>query len=213
MNGIKFADSGIIEGWGAPYGDPTRRDQHGEFFTARTDFALDLIPSGRPLLIGHGLGEAGPAVVGRITSVERRPGGLWITAQLDRAGAHFQRIKDGLLKGILGFSSATMAHLAKVSPSGEILAWPLVEVSLTDSPASGDARIVSVRSAIAHFDEIGQPRSALKALVMGREPTPEELDYARAVAEVNRIEFRAAELEYRAIAAKMDARLWRRVGR
>src|SRR5450759_1465077 len=96
MNGIKFADSGIVEGWAAPYGSPTNRDSQGEGFSPRTDFQLDLIPAGRPLLIGHGLGEAGPAVVGRITAAEQRSGGLWIRAQLDRAGRYFGKIRDQL---------------------------------------------------------------------------------------------------------------------
>src|SRR5450759_2998054 len=200
MSGIKFADTGIVEGWAAPYGSSTNRDSQGEWFSPRTDFQLDLIPAGRPLLIGHGLTpEAGPAVVGRITAAERRPEGLWIRAQLDRASAHFGRVRDALAKGLLSFSSATMAHLARVAPSGEIMSWPLVEVSLTDRPSSADARIVSVRSAIAHFDEIGQPKSALKSLVFGdREPTAADVEYAkfnRAAAEVDAAELRAAAAE------------------
>ncbi len=207
---IKFADSGVIEGWAAPFGSPQHLDSHGEFFSPRTNFQLDLIPAGRPLLIGHGLGEAGPAVVGRITATERRPEGLWIRAQLDKASAHFGRVRDALAKGLLSFSSATMAHLAKVAPNGEILSWPLVEVSLTDRPASADARIVSVRSAISHFGEIGQPASALKSLVMGgREPTAEEIAYVRASTEANRVEARAVELEFHAIKADLNRRFGR----
>ena len=210
MNGIKFAEAGIIEGWAAPYGSPTRRDAAGEWFSQNTNFALDLIPAGRPLLIGHGLTEAGPAVVGRIASAERRPEGLWIRAQLDRAGRYFGKIRDQLAAGALSFSSATMAHLAKVAPDGEILAWPLVEVSLTATPSSRDARIVSVKNAVAHFGEIGQPPSALKSLVLGP-GAAEEQDFLLAMVKVDRAETRRAgaeaEAEYRTIAAKMDRRL------
>jgi hypothetical protein len=218
MNGIKFAESGIVEGWAAPYGSPTNRDSQGEWFSPRTDFQLDLIPHGRPLMVGHGLGEAGPAVVGRITVAERRPEGLWIRAQLDRASAHFGRVRDALAKGLLSFSSATMAHLARVAPNGEIMSWPLVEVSLTDRPASRDARIVSVRSAIAHFDEIGQPKSALKSLVFGDgEPTAADVEHAKfsaAAAEVDAIELRRAAAEaysrFAAITAAQDRRFAQR---
>ena len=115
MNGIKFADAGVIEGWAAPFCSPTHRDAQGEWFSPRTDFALDMIPNARPLLIGHGLGAAGPVVVGRITGAEKRAEGLWIRAQLDKAGAHFGRIRDALAKGLLSFSSGTMAHLARVA--------------------------------------------------------------------------------------------------
>jgi hypothetical protein len=210
MSSIKFADAGVIEGWAAPYGSPTNRDAQGEWFSPRTDFQLDLIPAGRPLLIGHGLTEAGPAVVGRITAAERRSGGLWITAQLDRAGRYFGKIRDQLAAGALSFSSATMAHLAQVAPDGEIRRWPFVECSLTATPSSRDARIVSVKNAVAHFGEIGQPPSALKSLVLGPGAAEEE-DFILAMVKVDRIETRRAgaeaAAEYAAIAAKIDRRL------
>jgi len=50
MNGIKFADAGVIEGWAAPFGSPTHRDAHGEFFTDATRFELEWFTE-RPLLI------------------------------------------------------------------------------------------------------------------------------------------------------------------
>ena len=210
MNGIKFAEGGIVEGWAAPYGSPTHRDAQGEWFSPRTDFALDLIPTNRPILISHGLGAAGPTVVGRITHVERRAGGLWIRGALDRASAHWGRIKDALEKGLLSFSSATMAHLAQVAPDGEIRRWPFVECSLTATPSSRDARIVSVKNAVAHFGEIGQAPSALKSLVLGPGAAEYE-DFLLAMVKVDRAETRRAgaeaEAEYRTIAAKMDRRL------
>jgi hypothetical protein len=211
MTSIKYLDSGEIAGWGAPFGDPAHKDAHGEFFSARTDFQLNLIPNARPVLIGHGLTGAGPVVVGRITGAEKRDRGLWVTAVLDRASTHFERIKAALAKGLLSFSSGTMAHLARVGAGGEILSWPLIEVSLTQSPASQDARIVSVREAVAHYAAIGQPQTALKAVVFGArapiEPSPEELAYADALKEAARVEGMAAFMEYRQIAAKMDRRL------
>jgi len=210
MNGIKFADAGIIEGIAAPFGSPDHRDAEGEWFSPRTDFALGWFAE-RPLLIGHGLGVAGSEVVGKVVAVEKRAEGLWIRAQLDRAGAHFGRIRDALAKGLLSFSSATMPHLAKVAPNGAIEAWPLCEVSLTDRPASRDARITSVRSAAAHYQTIGAPVSAFKAyLVPPPDPTPEEREYAAASAAVVRIEARKAWEQYRAISADIDRRLARR---
>jgi hypothetical protein len=210
MSGLKFAEGGIVEGWAAPYGSPTHRDAQGEWFSPRTDFALDLIPTNRPILISHGLGAAGPTVVGRITHVERRAGGLWIRGALDRASAHWGRIKDALEKGLLSFSSATMAHLAKVAPDGEIMSWPLVETSLTPTPANRDARITSVKAALEHFAAIGQPASALKSLVLGPGAAEYE-DFLLAMVKVDRAETRRAgaeaEAEFAAIAVKMDRRL------
>jgi hypothetical protein len=213
MNALKFAEGGIIEGIAAPNGSPARRDAHGEFFTARTNFQLDWFAE-RPLIIGHGLGPSGTAVVGKVVAVERRPEGLWIRAQLDKAGTWFGKIRGMLERGALSFSSATMPHLAKVTPSGEITDWPIVEVSLTPSPASRDARITNVREAAAHYQTIGAPVAAFKAYLLPPiEPSPEEIAYAAARREALRVEALGALAEYRQIAAKMDSRLGRLMGR
>jgi hypothetical protein len=218
MNALKFADDGIVEGIAAPYGSPTRRDGHGEYFTSATRFQLDWFTE-RPLLIGHGLGASGPTVVGKVVAVEKRPEGLWIRAVLDKAGAFFGKIRDGLAAGALSFSSATLPHLARVSANGAIESWPLVEVSLTNSPASRDARITNVRSAAAHYQTIGAPVSAFKAYLLppSPDPSPEEIAYAAVSTAVDRIETRraaaSAAAEYAAIAGKIDSRLARLMGR
>ena len=86
-------------------------------------------------------------------------------------------------------------------------AWPLVEVSLTDRPASADARITSVRSAAAHYQTIGVPVAGFKMhLLPPPDPSPEEREYAEASAAVDRIEARKAWEEYRAICANIDRR-------
>ena len=104
-----------------------------------------------------------------------------------------------------------MPHLARVAPNGEILSWPLVEVSLTDHPASRDARITNVRSAAAHYQTIGAPVSAFKAyLLPPLDPSPEERAYAIATKEALRVEALGALAEYRHIVAAQDARLSRR---
>ena len=149
-------------------------------------------------------------MVGRITHVERRDAGLWIRGSLDRAGRYFGEIRDQLAAGALAFSSATMAHLRRTGPDGEILRWPLIEVSLTASPSNREARIVSVKHAVEHFAEIGQPPTALKGLFYG--PAQEaEAAYRTAGAEVDAIELRRAATEayrrYTATSAVLDRRL------
>jgi hypothetical protein len=218
MNALKFAEGGIIEGIAAPYGSPSHRDAHGEFFAPATDFRLDWFTE-RPLLIGHGIGASGPTVVGKVVAVEKRPEGLWCRAILDKAGAFFGKIRDQLAAGALSFSSATLPHLAKVAANGAIESWPLVEISLTDRPASRDARITNVRSAAAHYQTIGAPVSAFKAYLLppSPDPSPEERAYAAISTAVDRIETRRAAAstaaEYAAIAGKMDSRLGRLMGR
>lgn len=209
MNAVKLsATGGIVEGWGVPFGSPTHLDRHSEYFDEGTDLALDLFQGPRPLLISHGTGPEGPAVVGRVTSVEKRDLGWWIVATLDQTSVHFGRIKDALAKGILSFSSASLAHLVQKGPDGKrITRWPLVEVSLTDRPASADARIVAVRSVLEHYAEIGVSASALKQLVLAPGEA-EWADYIGQLAEIDAIERRgqamAAFKEFTAWKADFD---------
>jgi hypothetical protein len=154
------ADGGIvIEGYGVPFGGPIKgRDLHGQFFSKKTDFALDLIPDGqRPLLFQHGLDSSvDTAVIGRWGVKRIDDGGVWVRAQLDARSEYINEIKELVDSDALGFSSGTMGHLVKVAPkTGEILKWALVELSLTPNPANPNAYIVrGNKSASAHVKSL-----------------------------------------------------------
>jgi hypothetical protein len=154
------ADGGIvIEGYGVPFGGPIKgRDLHGQFFSKKTDFALDLIPDGqRPLLFQHGLDSSvDTAVIGRWGVKRIDDGGVWVRAQLDARSEYINEIKELVDNDALGFSSGTMGHLVKVAPkTGEILKWALVELSLTPNPANPNAYIVRAnKSAAAHVKSL-----------------------------------------------------------
>lgn len=157
---IKFADINEteIEGYLAPYGGPFNgKDITGEFFSAKTNFALDWFPdNSRPLLFHHGLdAKAGIGVVGRIKSLSQDDIGLWMQAQLDASSEYYGAIKELIKKGKLGLSSGSMRHLVDINiKSGEILRWPVIEGSLTPTPANpiADVDFATVK---AHYDSIG----------------------------------------------------------
>jgi hypothetical protein len=155
---LKFADGSETDLTGllAPVGGPfAGKDIQGEFFSAKTDFALDLIPGERPLLYNHGLdAKADLAVVGRIKSLSRDEAGLWMKAQLDAASDYYGAIRDLIKAGKLCLSSGSMRHLVRMGKSGEILRWPLVEGSLTPTPANPMAE-VQFAAAKSHFAAIG----------------------------------------------------------
>lgn len=154
------ADGGLtIEGYGVPFGGPIKgKDLHGQFFSKKTDFALDLIPEGqRPLLYQHGLdSNVDTAVIGRWGVKRIDDGGVWVRAQLDARSEYINEIKELVNQDALGFSSGTMGHLVKVSSkTGEILKWALVELSLTPNPANPNAYIVKAnKSAAAHVKSL-----------------------------------------------------------
>lgn len=142
-NAVKFVDGkdDLIEGMLAPFGGPIAgKDLDGEFFSANTDFELEWFGDWqRPLLFGHGYDPAlKTSVVGRI-KVEPTDKGLWMQAQLDKKHAYYEQIRDLVADG-LGLSSGSVDHLTDIdAKSGEIKAWPLIEGSLTPTPANPDA--------------------------------------------------------------------------
>jgi len=174
MTAIKWAGKSrdVIEGLLAPYGGPeflAGKDFQGEFFSSNTDFALDWFGDWqRPLLFQHGLDpNLDTSVVGRI-KVALRDKGLWMRAQLDKAHDYYEEIATLVDEAALGLSSGSMPHLVKVdAKTGEIKSWPLIEGSLTPTPANPDAKAgYSIKSeeAIAHLAVIGvEAPDALKA--------------------------------------------------
>lgn len=156
---VKFADGSEVdvEGYLAPYGGPFNgRDITQEFFSAKTDFVLNWFEGDRPLLYHHGLdAKTGLSVVGRIKGVNRDDLGLWMQAQLDAHHEYYDAIKDLIKQGKLGLSSGSMRHLVQVdAKSGEILRWPLIEGSLTPTPANPFAE-VDFAEAKSHYKAIG----------------------------------------------------------
>ncbi len=162
---VKFVDGSTdtVEGWLAPYNGPEflgGKDWHGEYFSPATDFALDWFGDWqRPLLYQHGLDDAVKTeVVGRIR-VEARDKGLWMQAQLDAASEYHAEIAALVAEGALGASSGSVAHLVQRSAkTGEIKRWPVIEGSLTPTPANPQATVgyaVKSTDAILHLGVIG----------------------------------------------------------
>jgi len=177
---VKFLDNSEteIEGLLAPYGGPFNgRDLMGEFFSAKTDFALDWFTE-RPLLYQHGLDDGtGITVVGRIKAISPTDLGQWMKAQLDAANEYYEAIKELIKQGKLGLSSGSMRHLVQANTkTGEILRWPIVEGSLTPTPANplADVAFAEVKG---HYKAIGvelpETEEALGA-VLGVDITEEE---------------------------------------
>ena len=131
-------EEGIVSGWLAPFGGPfAGKDLDGEYFSAKTDFALDYYPT-IPVLFGHGRDEAiGHAKVGEITIKEIRDQGVWVEGHLDRQSQYYDAIRELADKGDMFWSSGALAHLVKrTAKTGEIKQWPIAEATLTLTPAN-----------------------------------------------------------------------------
>jgi HK97 family phage major capsid protein len=125
-------DAIIIRGRGVVFGD---YDLYGETFTKDTDFMRHLVPE--PLVMyGHGIDGTPDWPIGKVTKMETDDYGLWVTAQLDKSEQYTRYIQELIEKGVLGWSSGSVAHLVRYADDQRtIKQWPIVEFSLTPRPA------------------------------------------------------------------------------
>ena len=121
-----------LEGWPVLFDSI---DVSGEYFSADTDFVDELRPEKLPVLYEHGSDpNVGPKVLGHVAELRKSPVGLWAKMVIDNAGELADDIIRWVQQGKLGLSSGTIGYLMRRAGS-KISRWPLVEVSLTRSPA------------------------------------------------------------------------------
>ena len=122
-----------VAGYGVLFGGA---DLDGETFTKSTDFMLDLVPQ-KLVLYDHGMNDGIKGnIIGRVpvTAISEDDDGLWIEAELERSAAYMDSVLSLIDAGKLGWSSGSVGHL--VSRDGrQIKRWPVVEFSLTPTPA------------------------------------------------------------------------------
>lgn len=167
--GVKFLDRDEtrIGGYLVRWGDDQNRDLHGEYFAPDTDFRLEWFKS-RPLLYHHGIDETiGAEMIGEIDTVRRDKVGLWVEAQLRRAGDYWAGVRELIKQGLVGWSSGTVPHLATTLPDGKIASWPLIEGSLTVTPADprsvGDVKYKIVDCGLLYNVDVNSTARAMKA--------------------------------------------------
>jgi HK97 family phage major capsid protein/HK97 family phage prohead protease len=135
------------EGYAVVFGG---RDLHGEHFTRGTDFGAELLGlSNPPLLYEHGIHpDIGLKVIGRVEQMDTDDVGLLVKAELDRHSKYIELVRQLAEQGALGMSTGAPGHLVSRKSSGEIERWPIVEVSLTPTPAEPRTLGVEIVEAI-----------------------------------------------------------------
>lgn len=153
------ADAGRVGGYLVVWGDARQRDLEGEYFTPNTQLGLDWYDR-RPMLFHHGLDdEVKSAVIGVIDTLRADDIGVWAEAQLDlrqRYGRAVQRLID---RGVLNWSSGSLPQLVQVADDGWITQWPIVEGSLTPTPA--EPRRTDVQTIKSAYGRLGLDVSRL----------------------------------------------------
>ncbi|MDE2821397.1 MAG: phage major capsid protein [Chloroflexota bacterium] len=153
------APAGRIGGYMLVWGEADRRDLQGEFFTPQTDVGLDWYEQ-RPVLYHHGLdGALKAAVIGVIDTLRPDDTGLWAEAQLDLHKRYVRAVRRLVDLGVLSWSSGSLPHLVDVGEGGQIKCWPIVEGSLTPTPA--EPRQTDVQTLKSAYKSLGLDLSRL----------------------------------------------------
>ena len=149
----KTDDHLVVAGWGVVFGG---EDVVGDTFTKDTDFMLNLVPE-KLIFYDHTQSEV-EHLIGKSILVENKDSdsiaGLWVEAQLERHRAYVEEIEELINKGVLGWSSGSAGHLIRYVGGGwqgKIKRWPIIEFSLTPTPA--EPRTIGVES-IKHLKSI-----------------------------------------------------------
>lgn len=145
-------DTLTVGGFGVVYGGA---DLTGETFMPETDYMLDLVPV-KLVMYDHALRSV-RHVIGKARA-QPQERGLWVEAELDRHADYMAEVEKLLDAGALGWSSGSVGHLVE-KEAGKITRWPIVEFSLTPTPAEPRTLGVHELRSLADFD------AAVKALL------------------------------------------------
>lgn len=136
---VKSDRLGYVKGYLVRFGDPSKTDLEGDFFTAGTDYgfpAKGRVPLN--LYYHHGMdSKVGRRAIGT-GYVKADDTGLWYEAQIDLADEYGRMIAKLAKEGKMGFSSGAAGHLVERESKGvasEIVRWPIAEASITPTPA------------------------------------------------------------------------------
>lgn len=191
---IKALGDWELEVLGNPFGSVDDKDSDGEFFSTRTKFHSDRFTS--PLVhYYHGFSPEGqpdgdPEVIGEVKSIENRADGVWYRVLLDKASEYAKRVWEAAKQGFARASSGSLVHLVRTGEDGEILNFPVAELSLFDTaggrqPANKYA--VALPVVTKSYKTAGKQLPAMEDIIMpdntNPEPKPEKIDISTAVQE------------------------------
>ena len=151
----------VVAGYGVVFGG---EDLYGETFSKNTEFMLDLVPS-KPVMFNHGLSVTHKAddvdtrfhvksFLGIVenAAIKIDEFGMFIEAVLDESKEYAKQVLELIEQGVLGWSSGSVPQLIEVDGKN-IKQWPIVEFSLTHTPA--EPRTIGVEHIRALFTDAG----------------------------------------------------------
>lgn len=146
------------------FGSSKSKDAHGEYFSPRTDFAVEDFPT-PPLMYYHGADQRTnrsmkkPVSIGKMLKRWDAADGHHLLYQL-KSNRWADMVWDDACKGAIPASPGTVGYLGRREADGELTYWPLAEMSAWDR-AGGRKQAYSHTVAVAvlkaHYLEAGIP--------------------------------------------------------
>lgn len=140
-NAVKKVGDYRIRGYGVVFGG---RDLYGETFESDTDFGESRSFIGMPVYYDHALGSI-RSQIGEVKAYQFADDGIEFEIELDRRKAYADTLMQLADAGALGMSSGSAQHLVVIDDN-KIKRWPLLELSLTPTPAEPRTSAIPVKT-------------------------------------------------------------------
>jgi hypothetical protein len=184
---LRSENGGVVVGgpmcW---YADAEHKDLQGDYFTPETETMHDVYKS-VPALFHHGLDDTlGLTVIGHRVKAEKRPEFLWVEDWLDTSNKYWEMVKPLLEAKVLYYSPGSAPHLVKREDDGRLLSYPVIEDTLTVTPAQHRSRPIeqikaAYKAAGINLPELPEPEHEPQDDGEG-DGGPSRLDVAKAKA-------------------------------
>jgi hypothetical protein len=160
LTAIKAIGDDEIGAYGILWGDSENKDYHGEYFTQKTAEIKSVFDGmgAIPFLFDHGMdGTIKSTVIGRVTEMEEDEVGMWFKAKITEHEAYKKLVKPLIEKRMLYPSSGVLSAAKRVTKSGEITRWPMVEMTGTHRPAEYRMVDTPIAELNKHYKSAGLP--------------------------------------------------------
>ncbi len=159
---VKTLGDWELEVLGVPFGGPDKgKDSDGQYFSKNTNTYKEYFKT-IPVFYYHGINPDGKSVqpdliqIGTAKYSHTDKLGQWFKVTLDRTVEFAKRIWEAAKRGIARASSGSLSHLVRIEKSGEIMNWPVAELSLIDAQGKrqpANAWAVATPLIKAHYDK------------------------------------------------------------
>lgn len=147
---IKFISPYVVKGRGVFFGG---KDLSGETFTADTDFVLSRSLINMPAYYEHAqLGIK--SQIGMVKNYVITDEGIDFEIELDRHHQYFKEISQLVNAEVVGLSTGSASHVVE-RDMPVIKRWPLVEVSLTVTPAEPRTIGITTKGTVRTATDVG----------------------------------------------------------